>query len=111
MIAFSNWYNKAKKIVLSMTMKSETFKDLTIINDNLREEILKIKKEDGKNILIFGSPVAARALMQLDLIDRYWVFVNPLIFGRGVPLFLPYNIKLKLNLNATETICQWRTCH
>jgi dihydrofolate reductase len=102
MIAFSNWYNKAKKIVLSATMKSEDPNELMIINENLMEEILKIKNEQGKNILMFGSPVAARALMELDLIDRYWIFVNPLIFGQGIPLFMPSKIKLKLKLNFTK---------
>jgi dihydrofolate reductase len=52
----------------------------------------------SKDILLFGSPTATHSLIQLNLIDGYWLFVNPIILGRGIPLFVDIKDKIKLNL-------------
>ncbi|HSZ85597.1 MAG TPA: dihydrofolate reductase family protein, partial [Puia sp.] len=96
--AYSNWYNNAKKIVISRTLAGEILNNTEIISDNISDEIIKRKNQPGKGIMIFGSPSVARIFMEHDLIDSYWIFVNPTIFGEGIPLFttLPNKIKLKL---------------
>lgn len=101
-IAYSNWYNSAHKIVLSRTMANAAISNTTVISDNLLEEITRIKKQPGKNILIFGSPAAFQSLLPLDLVDEYWIFVNPVIFGEGIPLFRENKSGLKLRLNQTK---------
>ena len=53
--------------------------DITIIGDNLLEQIDAIKQQPGKDIFIFGSPTATHALMKHNRIDEYWLFVNPII--------------------------------
>src|SRR5260221_184981 len=55
-IAYSTWYNNAKKIVVSRTMTEGNLMNTTIINRNISNEIIKISEQAGKNILIFGSP-------------------------------------------------------
>src|SRR3954465_1123533 len=77
-IEHSKWYNKVHKVVLSKTMKDEGLADKTIISSSLSDRINEIKKQAGSEILLFGSPTAAHSLMQLDLIDGYWLFVNPI---------------------------------
>jgi len=69
-----------------------------IISDNLSESIYEIKQLAGEDILLFGSPTATHSLIQLNLIDGYWLFVNPIILGRGIPLFENIKDKIKLNL-------------
>ena len=101
-IAYSNWYNHAKKIVISRTMTQESLNNTIIISENISNEVIKIKEQAGKNILIFGSPAISQSLMQLDLIDSYWIFVNPIIFGLGIPLFAGLTNKSKLKLQATK---------
>jgi dihydrofolate reductase len=101
-IAYSNWYNNAKKIVISMTMAEETLNNRTVISGNISNEIIEIKEQTGKNILIFGSPAVSQLLMQLDLIDSYWIFINPVIFGKGIPLFAELINKSKLKLLDTK---------
>jgi len=86
-IEHSNWYNRVTKIVLSTTMKGKNITNTKIISDDLSGQIQELKKQKGKNILMFGSPSAAHSLMQLDLIDDYWVFVNQVLLGTGIPLF------------------------
>ena len=84
-LAYSCWYNRAKKFVVSTTMREAA--NAIVIHENIESEIGKLKQQPGKNILLFGSPKLARALMQWDLIDDYWIFVNPVTFQDGIPLF------------------------
>ena len=51
--------------------------------------------------MILGSPTASHSLMQHNLIDEYWIFVNPILIGGGIPLFK--NINNKINLKLVET--------
>src|SRR4051812_11440437 len=67
-IEHSKWYSKVHKIVLSRSMKDEGLTNTTIISDNLEERINQIKKQEGSDIAVFGSPSATHALMQLNLI-------------------------------------------
>jgi len=101
-IDHSRWYNHVHKVVLSKTMKGDGMTNTTIIGDNLTDRINELKQTPGKEILLFGSPTATHALMQLNLIDGYWLFVNPVILGQGIPLFADIKDKIKLNLLTTR---------
>ena len=101
-IQHSKWYKKVHKVVLSKTMNDEGLNNTKIISDNLTERINEIKQQTGEDILLFGSPTATHSLMQLNLIDGYWLFVNPVILGRGIPLFIDIKEKIKLNLLTTR---------
>jgi dihydrofolate reductase len=100
-IEHSKWYNKAHKIVLSKTMK-DTGTNTTIISNNFSGKINEIKQQAGNDILLFGSPTATHSLIQLNLIDGYWLFINPIILGRGIPLFVDIKDKIKLKLVTTR---------
>jgi dihydrofolate reductase len=104
-IEHSKWYNKVHKVVLSKTMKDTDRADTQIISNNLPEKINELKQSPGggsDEILLFGSPTATHSLIQLNLVDGYWLFVNPIILGRGVPLFTDIKEKIKLNLLTTR---------
>ena len=101
-IEHSKWYSKAHKIVLSETMKDADLPNTTVISDNLSDRINEIKKQAGSEILLFGSPTATHALIQQNLIDGYWLFVNPIILGQGIPLFVDIKDKIKLKLLTTQ---------
>ena len=83
-------------------MKDTDVTNTTIISDNLAERINEIKQKAGNDILLFGSPTATHSLMQLNLIDGYWLFVNPIILGQGIPLFANIKDKIKLKLLTTH---------
>ncbi|HWB90455.1 MAG TPA: dihydrofolate reductase family protein [Puia sp.] len=101
-IEHSRWYKKAHKVVLSKTMKDAALTNTQIISDNLSDSINEIKRQEGKEILLFGSPTATHSLIQLNLIDGYWLFVNPIVLGQGIPLFVDIKEKIKLKLLATR---------
>lgn len=97
-IAHSKWYRNIHKIVLSRTMHDVQLHDTTILSDHLSERIREITQQPGPDILLFGSPTATHALIQQDLIDGYWLFLNPIILGSGIPLFVDIKEKVKLSL-------------
>ena len=99
----SAWYNKVSKIVLSKTISEKGLANTTVISDQLPEKINKLKNRDGKNILIFGSPGASHSLMSLGLIDEFWLFVNPILLGKGMPLFKDITEPVKLKLTESKT--------
>src|SRR5688500_6806837 len=83
-IEHSKWYKKVHKVVLSKTLRDADLANTEIISENLSERINKIKQNPGEDILLFGSPTATHSLIQLNLIDGYWLFVNPIILGLGI---------------------------
>lgn len=98
----SKWYANVKKIVLSKTMKGQDKGNVRIISENLSDSLVAIRQQPGEDILLFGSPTATHSLMKENLIDGYWLFVNPIILGNGIPLFKGSHDKTKLNLLRTR---------
>ncbi len=101
-IGYSNWYNAAEKIVLSKTMEKTNSSNIRIISDNVADEIGRVKQLPGKDILIFGSPAAFQTVFEAGLVNSYWIFINPVIFGEGIPLFKASKTKVNLKLAAIK---------
>lgn len=96
-IEHSQWVEKVKKIVVSKSLGQATWNNTQLIASNVLDELRKIKNLAGKGIMIFGSPRLSHFLMQKDFIDEYVLFVNPVILGKGIPLFRdPVRTKLKV---------------
>ena len=102
-IEHSTWYNKVSKIVLSKTINDSGLHNTKVIGDQLSDNINKLKQQDGKNILIFGSPGASQSLLNEGLIDEFWLFVNPIILGKGMPLFKDITGTTKLKFVESKT--------
>ena len=97
------WYNNVTKVVLSTTLQEAGLQNTKVINDQLSENISQLKNADGKNILIFGSPRASQSLLREGLIDEFWLFVNPIILGQGMPLFKDVTSIINLKLVESKT--------
>ncbi|BBE17761.1 dihydrofolate reductase [Aquipluma nitroreducens] len=109
-IEHSAWYNSVSKIVPSRTVKGPAPKNTRIISENLTDEIRKLKKEDGKEIIMFGSPSIVHELTAENLIDDYWLFVNPILLGGGNSLFKPFNQSIYLKLISSRTFLSGVVC-
>ena len=109
-VKHSRWYNRVTKVVLSKTMNEVSLANTKIIDGNLAAEIVKLKQDVGKDILMFGSPTAAHSLMTEKLIDDYWLFVNPVLLGRGIPLFKGITDKVALKLVASNMFSSGVVC-
>jgi len=106
----ARWYKQARKIVLSRTMRDAHPANTKIISSNLTDEIAQLKRSTASDILMFGSPTATHALMAENLIDEYWLFVNPILLGQGVPLFKGIKNRTALNLILSKTFSSGVVC-
>ncbi len=59
---------------------------------------------------MFGSPTVAHSLMAENLIDDYWLFINPVLLGRGIPLFKDIKAKVALRLVASNAFSSGVVC-
>jgi dihydrofolate reductase len=101
-IQHSMWYNNALKIVFSKTMHFPTGNNRRVISSNIMKEIHKLKMLHGKNLLLIGSPGLTQTFLRLNLIDEYYLYINPIILDKGIPLFK--NVKDRINLNLLDVI-------
>jgi dihydrofolate reductase len=88
------------KIVFSHTLKSVDWKNTILKKEIIKEEIVGLRQQAGKNILV-GSPSMIIAFTQLGLIDEYQIGVQPIVLGSGLPLFK--NIRDRVNLKLLQT--------
>lgn len=109
-IEHSLWYKDVKKIVLSSTLTTSNNSNTIFIDDNLKEEIIKLKQGTEKEILIFGSPTATHSLIEADLVDGYWLYVNPILLGNGIPLFKNITHKKSLTLVKSHSFASGVIC-
>ena len=109
-IEHSTWYNKVDKVVLSKTMRGQILPKTTIISDNALARVEELKQHDGKDIVMFGSPGTAHQFIRHDIIDEYWLFINPILLGKGIPLFDSTQPELKLNLVKGEVFKSGLVC-
>ncbi len=101
-IQHAKWVNKALKIVFSRTMKHSSWFNTKIVSENISEEINELKKLPGKNLLMIGSPGLTQTFLQLQLIDEYYIYLNPIILDKGIPLFK--NVGDRINLNLLDVM-------
>jgi dihydrofolate reductase len=101
-IEFAQAFDSLNKIVFSRSLERAEDKNTKIVRSNLRDEILKLKQEPGKNILVGGVDVPTQ-LMELGLIDEYRLVVSPVIAGKGRRLFEDVNLAEKRRLKLVES--------
>ncbi len=99
----ANKINKMTKVVFSKTLKKITWEHSKLVTGDLRKEVAKLKEQDGRDIIIYGSGTIVQQLTNLGLIDEYQLMVNPVILGKGKPLFKVMKDKLNLKLFKTKT--------
>jgi dihydrofolate reductase len=101
-VEHSRWANNAVKVVFSKTLKETMWKNTRIFHENISDEIAKLKAQPGMNMLLIGSPGLAQAFMRQNLLDDYWLYVNPVILGTGIPLFKHNSEKVNLVLKNVK---------
>lgn len=95
--------NNLPKIVFSKTLEKVEWNNSTQIKENIKEEVLKIKQQPGKDLVLFGGADIASTFLQLGLIDEYRIVVNPVVLSNGKPLFKDIKERVNLKLLKTKT--------
>ena len=96
---FAKAFVSINKIVFSRSLESVEDNNTRIVRGNLRDEIVKLKQEAGKSILLGGVSIPSQ-LIELGLVDEYRFVVGPIVVGEGRRLLegvsLPERLQLKL---------------
>jgi len=96
------WVENVHKIVFSKTLKKTEWNNSRLIKENIAEKVSALKQQDGKSMMIFGSPKLTHSFMKMNLIDAYRINVNPVVLGRGTPLFKNIHPRIHLKLLKTK---------
>jgi dihydrofolate reductase len=91
-----------KIIVFSRSLDSSEGNKTRIVRTGLHDEVLKLKQEQGKNILTGGVTIPSQ-LAALGLIDEYHFLVHPIVIGEGRRLFEGIDLQEKLQLKLVES--------
>ena len=85
--AFAKKMIEIPKIVFTRTLTKSNWINTEIAKGDLKDEITKLKSQDGKDILVYGGASFDSSLIKEKLIDEFYLFVNPIVFGNGKTIF------------------------
>jgi dihydrofolate reductase len=95
--------NGMRKVVFSKTLDAVEWNNSTLFPEINPDDVARLKQEDGKNIVIYGSASVIQALTTHGLIDEYQLLVHPVLLGGGKRLFKEGRAKTALRLVETKT--------
>ena len=98
---FADRFDSINKLVFSQSLQSAEG-NTTIVRTKLQDEILKLKQEPGKNILVGGVDIPSQ-LIKLGLVDEYHLVVQPIVAGEGRRLLEATSLQEKLQLRLVES--------
>src|SRR5277367_2780151 len=99
---FARAFDSINKLVFSRSLNSAEDRNTRIVRTNLRGEILKLKQEQGKNILVGGVDIPSQ-LIELGLDDEFHFVVAPILAGEGRRLLEGVNLAEKCQLKLVES--------
>ena len=99
--------NNTPKVVFSHSLEkveeTEYWKNIRLVNDNVEEEIKKLKEQPGGDLAVYGSSNFCVSLIEKGLLDEVRLMVNPVCIGEGTSLFEGIKNKLKMKLMSERT--------
>jgi dihydrofolate reductase len=99
---FARTFDSLQKVVFSRSLSSAEDKRTRLIHTNLHGEILKLKQEPGKDILVGGVSIPSQ-LIELGLVDEYRFVVGPILAGEGIRMMEGVSLPEKLQLRLVES--------
>lgn len=87
----------------SRTLEEATWNNSTLLRGDLAEQVRQLKSQGGPEIQVHGSGNLIQTLMKHDLVDRYQLWVFPLVLGKGKRLFADGTVPAGLTLNEATT--------
>jgi dihydrofolate reductase len=98
------WYALGKKmieipkVVFTKTLKKSKWINTDIATGDITDEIMKLKRQEGKDIVVYGGASFDSSLIKLGLIDEFLLFINPVAIGNGMTIFKDLNEIQEFNL-------------
>ena len=101
--AYAAPMNEIPKVVFSNTLDRGEWGDTQIIRGDLVQQIGRLKREPGKDLLAHGGATFAQSLARNDLVDEYRLITHPVAVGSGLPMFRDMPAPLRLELVDART--------
>jgi len=92
-----------KKIIFTKTLEKSEWNNTELAKGNLVEEVNKLKNQSGKDIIVYGGSSFVSDLVKENLIDEFYLFVNPVALGQGVAIFDKLDKREQLKLVKSKT--------
>lgn len=80
-------FTNTHKVVFSQTLDQSEWHNTVLAKGDLVDEINDLKKQDGKEIIVYGGATFVSALIKHGLIDEFHLFINPAAIGKGLSVF------------------------
>lgn len=94
--------NAIPKMVFSSAQLDPRWQNTRLVRDNFAEEVTLLKQQPGKDMIIFGSSKLAASFLDHDLLDEARIMINPVVLGRGKPVFEGVRDRLRFKLTKTR---------
>ena len=98
---FAKIWRDMPKIVYSTKLQKAEW-NTTIVRELVADDVRQLKAQPGGDLALGGADLS-ESFRELDLIDEYWLYIHPIVLGRGKPLFRPADAQLNLQLVQTRT--------
>ncbi len=104
--AFAKKMVDIPKVVFTKTLEKSVWANTLLAKGNLANEIAKLKKQDGKDMIVYGGAGLVSSLIKEGHIDEYHLFVNPIAIGNGMTIFKSLDKKQKFSaIQSTPYAC------
>lgn len=100
--AFANMMNQYDKIVFTRTLIKPEWMHSKLAKGGMAKEVIRLKQQPGKNLIVYGSGKLVSAMMRAGLVDEYQLWIHPVILGKGKALFNKNHLRLHTRLVQTE---------
>ena len=101
---FADKFNGMPKYVVSSTLERADWNNSTVLTGDVEEEVSKLRKEPGGDIVVHGSAQLVQTLLEHDLVDELRLMVFPVVLGSGRRLFGETSDKKRLRLTDSKTV-------
>jgi dihydrofolate reductase len=99
-------FTDTPKVVFTQTLDQSEWDNTVLAKGDLVDEITRLKKQDGNDIIAYGGAAFVSALIKHGLIDEFHLFINPTAIGHGQAIFQELDSQQKLTLvKATSFDC------
>jgi len=95
-------FTETPKVVFTNTLTEHKWDNTTLVKGNITNEVYRLKKQDGNDIIAYGGASFVSSLIKYDLIDEYYLFVNPTAIGRGMAIFSKLENNRQLSLSGSR---------
>ena len=95
--------NDIPKVVFSKTLDRADWPDSQIARGDIADEVARLKREPGKDLIAHGGASFAQSLARHNLIDEYRLMIHPVAIGSGLPVFKDLTTPLRLELIDART--------